>query len=351
MRTTEWKELKFEAALEAARGRWRGERLAETTVLAYGRYLRRLEREIGPLVGGDGAALRRRLVAWRSRMQDRNDAGKVATSTIGGDLGALRAFYRALIESGLAADDPTEAVQAVVRERRRPRPVPLPDADRICAQPDASTLDGLRDRTILECMRHGLRQNEFVRLNLGGVEFDEKNARIVLRFAAKARASRPRERDIPLSAEGTDLFARYLLETYAPDAAATWLAEAADRDPEGTARAWLLDALRRLLKRLKPDAAQPVFRTETGRRLYQVWVNRMYAKHREAAGVDARWTPHTFRHRFCTQLLESGKDPRRSMRLSGHTDIRSLMQYTEVTLDQAAADVDAIGSAPIREAR
>lgn len=326
--------MTMKKALEIAERRWRERRLSTRTIQVYGTNLRRLEREVGNLLDPDTTALVRRLKAWRNDQQDLldKDPPALTPSKVHNDLVAMRALYDALIEAGLGEENPAKQVHGAIVPELPPRPISWLDADKICEQPDVATFVGLRDRTILECMRHGMRQNEFVRLLVGGVQCDGQ--RVFLRFPAKGRANQAREREIPLAEGASRLFAWFMFARFNEDVP----------EPDH-----LLPQLAKALPQWKAAAKQSVFLGDEGRPIYQVWVNRMYAKHRKAAGVDAAWTPHTFRHRFCTHLLESDVDPRDSMRLSGHSSLKSLMRYTGVTRARASRNIDLLPAAPIRE--
>jgi len=50
----------------------------------------------------------------------------------------------------------------------------------------------------------------------------------------------------------------------------------------------------------------------------------------QAAGLNKRLTPHTFRHSFATHLLEAGYDIRTVQELLGHKDVKASMIYTNV---------------------
>jgi integrase len=48
-----------------------------------------------------------------------------------------------------------------------------------------------------------------------------------------------------------------------------------------------------------------------------------------------RWFLHKFRATFITKLLQSGMDLRTVMKLSGHSDLESVMRYLSPAADEA----------------
>lgn len=333
--------LGFERALELAREWWRDESLSENTVATYAKCLRRLDREIGGLTD-PGDALAARLARWRELQQRRLRAKEISASHVSGDRSALCAFYDGLVAERKAKANPARALPGVPMQPGRPRPIPVADQERMLRLPDVRTVDGLRDRAILECLRHGMRQGEVAGLRLGGVSYDEDSQAMFLEFRAKGRNRRRRTRDVPLEPSGAMIVARYVLARFG-DLPAT----RRTRTKGDAYRRRVTAALAKLLKRArdKPVLDEHVFVTATERPLYQVWVNRMFNGYRDRAGVDAKYTVHTFRHRFCTSLHEGDTDLRDGMRASGHEDVRSYMKYTLVAKSKVVAAVGVIGRA------
>lgn len=173
-----------------------------------------------------------------------------------------------------------------------------------------------------------MRQGEVANLLVSGVSYDEREQAMFLEFRAKGRNRQRRTRDVPLEPTGAMIVARHLFRRFG------------HRTPHGADFNQCMASVARLLKRMR-DREDPVFVTPTGLPLYQVWVNRMFNEYRDRAGVDTRFTAHTFRHRFCTALLEADVDLRIAMRLSGHSDPRSLLIYTQVARRKAVAGVNA----------
>lgn len=66
---------------------------------------------------------------------------------------------------------------------------------------------------------------------------------------------------------------------------------------------------------------------------YRSSITRLLEKYAIRAGIE-KVTPHMLRHTFATRYLKANPDDLRGLaRLLGHSDLNSVMIYTEPTLD------------------
>jgi integrase/recombinase XerD len=254
---------------------------APNTLLAYGRDLRDASRAaVGRLGAANPDDLRRVADGWAS----------LARATVARKASALRRFFAFLVEEGLRADDPSDALPRPGAARPLPKVLGHDDvarlfavvAERIEADPSPANL---RNAALLELLYgSGLRASELVSLPRNLVRRDQPY--LIL------RGKGGRERLVPLSDR-----ARAAVRVYA----ATLPDDATFLFPSGKAH----------LSRV---------------RLFQLV--------REIAGEAGippdRVSPHVLRHAFATHLLEGGADLRALQTMLGHADIATTQIYTHV---------------------
>lgn len=66
--------------------------------------------------------------------------------------------------------------------------------------------------------------------------------------------------------------------------------------------------------------------------VYETSVQKSIKLAARKAGIHKHVGPHTFRHSFATQLLQSGTDIRTIQELLGHKDLKTTMIYTHITM-------------------
>ncbi|WP_420140752.1 tyrosine recombinase [Sphingomonas sp.] len=254
---------------------------ARNTLLAYGRDLRDASRAAaGRLGDATPDDLRRVADGWAS----------LARATVARKASALRRFFAFLVEEGMRADDPSDALPRPGAARSLPKVLTHDDvtrlftvlAERIDADPSPANL---RNAALFELLYgSGLRASELVSLPRNLVRRDQPY--LIL------RGKGGRERLVPLSDR-----ARAAVRAYA----ATLSEDTAFLFPSGKAH----------LSRV---------------RLFQLV--------REIAGEAGippdRVSPHVLRHAFATHLLEGGADLRALQTMLGHADIATTQIYTHV---------------------
>lgn len=175
--------------------------------------------------------------------------------------------------------------------------------EKLMGIPDLSTVDGLRDKAILEVLYStGCRVSELASLNMR--QFDLKSL------------TNGKFNDFELSISGKGGSTRTV---YFSNRSLKWLSE--------------------YLKTRK-DMAPPLFINykngdEGGdHRLTVRSIERLVKKYTLMAGLPVDATPHTLRHSFATDLLTQGADMRSVQELLGHKNIVTTQIYTHVTNPQ-----------------
>lgn len=268
--------------------------LAKNTQLAYMRDLRLLMKSLQ--LKADEELLqvsRQQLIAYLVRLKQEGRAA----STVARKLASIKAFYRFLTAERYIRRNPAEVLEAASRGLHLPKVLSVQEVERLLDEPNLGTLDGYRDKTMLELLyATGMRVSELVNVPVKNVDMKMQYV-IVMGKGSK-------ERMLPLGRT-----ALHYLEHY-------------------------LSVVRPQLLHGKPDAAAELFVTGWGgpmtrERFYEIIV--VYGK---SAGISKRVTPHMLRHSFATHLLNNGTDLRIVQELLGHADISTTQIYTHLDVER-----------------
>jgi len=269
---------------------WAESGAARQTLDSYRRDLQGFARwrDRGDIAAADRAALLDYL-AWRTR-------GGWSPRSNARLLSALRAFYGWRLRQGFRADDPTALLEPPKLPRLLPKALAEGEVDRLLAAPDVDSVEGLRDRAMLELMYAcGLRVSELVDLPATAVNLRQG----VLRVLGKGG----KERLVPLGEEAQDWLERYL----------------------GSARATLA----------RGRAPSALFLGARAGPLSRQAFWSLVKRHAAAAGIDpGKVSPHGLRHSFATHLLNHGADLRSLQMLLGHSSLSTAQIYTLVAREQ-----------------
>ncbi|MBP87180.1 MAG: site-specific tyrosine recombinase XerD [Planctomycetaceae bacterium] len=266
----------------------RGEcRLADNTVAAYGRDIRRFQKWLGSKqVPALTIAELSDFVAWLHQQ-------KLAPASIARHIVALRMFFRYLQLEGLLQDNLAELLGSQKLWQRVPEVLSPQMVDRFLQAPQRFDAYWRRDRAMLELLyATGCRASELSNLRAIDVHLAEG--------FCLCHGKGSKQRLTPLGKPAAAAVREYL-EHERPQ-----LAAAAPSKPE-----WLL--LSRSGKRLRREA---------------IW--ELVKKYAVRAGMPASISPHTMRHSFATHLLAGGADLRQVQEMLGHASIGTTQIYTHV---------------------
>ena len=268
--------------------------LADNTRAAYLRDLRLLQKAFG-LQDSEGllGVSRRQLLAYLSQLKQ---SGRSA-STIARRLASIKAFYRFLTAERYLRRDPAEVLEAAQKGLHLPKFLSVQDVDKLLEQPNLGTLDGYRDKTMLETLyATGMRVSELVSVPLRNVDLKMQYL-IVMGKGSK-------ERMLPLGRTALKYLERYI------------------------------SVVRPQLLHGKPEGVQELFVTSWGGPMTRQRVNELIEGYAKDAGITKRVTPHMLRHSFATHLLNNGTDLRVVQELLGHADISTTQIYTHMDMER-----------------
>lgn len=217
----------------------------------------------------------------------------LAAATIARKLAAIKAFYRFMTAEGYMDANPAEVVEAGTKGIKLPRVLSEDEVMRLLNQPDITTAEGFRDRTMLEVLyATGMRVSELINLTLDRVDL---NMKYIIAFGKGSK-----ERIVPLGSVAAEFLQQYL-EKVRPKLT---------HEDRNTNIVFLAFGGHEL----------------TRQRFWQII--RAYGR---KANINKALTPHILRHSFATHLLDNGADLRSVQELLGHSDISTTQIYTHLT--------------------
>ena len=217
----------------------------------------------------------------------------LAAATIARKLAAIKAFYRFMTAEGYMDANPAEVVEAGTKGIKLPRVLSEDEVVRLLNQPDITTAEGFRDRTMLEVLyASGMRVSELINLTLERVDL---NMKYIIAFGKGSK-----ERIVPLGSVAAEFLQQYL-EKVRPKLT---------HEDRNTNVVFLAFGGHEL----------------TRQRFWQII--RAYGR---KANINKALTPHILRHSFATHLLDNGADLRSVQELLGHSDISTTQIYTHLT--------------------
>lgn len=230
-------------------------------------------------------------VAWRHRQG-------ISGRSLQRNLSAVRAFYRYLIDQGIAKQNPANGVLAPKSARRLPKVL---DADQttLLVEIDANDSLAIRDRAILELMySSGLRLSELINLDMNDIDFSDA----LVTVTGKGNKTRT----VPVG-----------------------------RHAVSALKAWL-----KKRNEFVDENETAIFVSRRGQRISARNIQQRLKQWAIKQGLANHVHPHMLRHSFASHLLESSGDLRAIQELLGHADISTTQVYTHLDFQHLAKVYD-----------
>lgn len=268
---------------------------SQKTIQNYDHYLTRLVDFAGDIQVKDiDPELIRKWRLWLNRLGT-NTSDELGKATQNYHLIALRSFLKYCAKRDLPALS-ADKVELARTRRKQVTFLNEDELERLFAQPDLDTQNGLRDRAILELLfSSGLRVSELVALDRDHINLKRREFMV--------RGKGQKDRPIFISPEAAKWVELYLAK--------------------------------------RSDTSRPLFVRYSGtkqvdlsgnfHRLTARSIQRLVARYALLAGITKHVSPHTLRHSFATDLLMNGADLRSVQALLGHSNIATTQIYTHVT--------------------
>lgn len=219
--------------------------------------------------------------------------GKIAKSSVGRKLAAIRSFFRFLVREGVLQANPAATLTAPKKEKSLPRALNVDEMQRFFSGNSESLL---RDRAIFELLySSGLRVGELVSITLNDIDLKNGWVRVLGKGS--------KERYVPVGEKALRALEEYLIQ-------------------------------RKMIETANPMKANKgeLFLNLKGGPLTDRSVRRILKNLLLNAGILRDASPHCFRHSFATHLLHGGADLRSIQELLGHSNLSTTQRYTKVDL-------------------
>lgn len=226
--------------------------------------------------------------ALARRFNFAEDKSRHASASVAHSLCIMSSFFKYLVRSKRLLESPMEFVTIPKVQNALPRVLSLSEIDTLSEQMDGTSPKEIRDFAIEQLLfASGLRVSELVCLDLGDIDFDLREVRVI--------GKGDKQRIVPVGRVALNALQRYL-------------------------------SVRSTFK----PVDNAFFVNRSGSRLSVRSVSKYIKQAANQCGLEGKVTPHKLRHSFATQLLVNGVDLRMLQEMLGHSNVVTTQIYTHV---------------------
>lgn len=213
-----------------------------------------------------------------------------SSSTINRKIAVLRSYFKYLTKTGLIHVNPMEKIELLKTDKNLPVFVADSKLDEMLNAADTEDFPAIRDKMVLELFyMTGIRLSELIHLRETDVDMNS--------MTVKVSGKRNKERIIPLTVPFCTAFQQYLS-----------------------------------LKRATFPDNGLLFMLDSGKPLYERWVQRLTNSRLGMVTTMKKRSPHVLRHSFATNILNNGAELNAIKELLGHANLAATQVYTHNSL-------------------
>jgi integrase/recombinase XerD len=222
------------------------------------------------------------------------DAGEKRTSIIL-RLMILKKFFGWLKKERIIVEDPTAGIPVPKEKHGIPRYLSVAEIESLLAQPDVTTVHGLRDRALLELIYSaGLRISEALSVELEDIDWQQGFI-----YVRNAKGGKPR--CVPIGKTASEWLQKYILEGR---------------------------------RKLETDCSSLLFLSRDRKQLSRQSAAAAIRAYARSAGLPIWVTAHSLRHACATLMLEGGAKLPYIQEMLGHAVMESTRIYLAVRSEE-----------------
>jgi len=263
-------------------------RYSPHTIAAYRRDLSHFDRFLSENGERTGIIDFRMIRRWIVALVNEGDLPR----TVNRKIVSLRSYFKYLMKRGWITVNPMEKVGLLKVDKNLPVFVTTDRMDELLDEaPDVpGDFKTMRDRMVLELFyMTGMRLSELIHLKDSDVDTGAMTVKVL--------GKRNRERIIPLTAQFCDTLYKYMY----------------------------------MKKSNFPDTDR-LFVLDSGKPLYERWVQRLTNNQLGAVTTMKKRSPHVLRHSFATNVLDNGAELNAIKEILGHANLAATQVYTHSSL-------------------
>ena len=215
-----------------------------------------------------------------------------SSRTVNRKIVALRSFFKYLMKKELITVNPMEKVGLLKVDKNLPVFVTTDKMDELLDEETVESGDfkTIRNKMVLELFyMTGMRLSELIRLKDSDIDISAMTIKVL--------GKRNKERIIPLTAQFCRTLCQYLS-----------------------------------IKRSTFPDADRLFVLDSGKPIYERWVQRLTSEKLGAVTTMKKRSPHVLRHSFATNVLDNGAELNAIKELLGHANLAATQVYTHSSL-------------------